>query len=183
MRRVVDRDRLLRFMRDMGREARSDATVYLTGGASALLLEWRPTTIDIDMKIEPESSDVLRSIPRLKETYDLNIELATPDHFIPPLPGWRDRSIFIVREGHLDFRHYDFYSQALSKLERGYTRDTADVEAMVARGLVQPSQLLRYLGEIETELYRYPAIDPPRFRRAVEAYVLNAVPRPGSAGG
>lgn len=178
MRRVVDRDRLLQFMRDMGRGARTDATVYLTGGASALLLEWRPTTIDIDMKIEPESSDVLRALPQLKETYDLNIELATPDHFIPQLPGWRDRSIFIVREGRLDFRHYDFYSQALSKLERGYARDTGDVDAMVARGLIQPSELLRYLEQIEPELYRYPAIDPPAFRRVVEAYVLTFVPHP-----
>ena len=171
MRRVVDRERLLAFMRDVGRSARNDATLYLTGGASALLMEWRPTTIDIDIKIEPESSDVLRELPRLKERYDLNVELAAPDHFIPELPGWRDRSPFIVREGHIDFRHYDFYAQALSKLERAHARDTADVDAMVARGLVERARLLRFYEAIEPELYRYPAINPAVFRRSVEAYV------------
>lgn len=171
MRRVVDRERLLGFLRQLGRASRSDATIYLTGGASALLLDWRPTTIDIDLKIEPESSEILRAIPELKDTYDINIELAAPDHFIPPLPGWRDRSIFITREGQVDFRHYDFYAQALSKLERGHARDTADVEEMIARGLVKPAELLRFFDAIEPELFRYPAITPAVFRRAVEAFV------------
>jgi hypothetical protein len=177
MRRVVDRERLLGFMRDLGHRARTDATLYLTGGASALLMEWRPTTIDIDIKIEPESSEVLREIPQLKERYDLNIELASPEQFIPELPGWRDRSPFIIREGRLDFRHYDFYAQALSKLERGHARDATDVDAMVAAGLVEPAKLLRFYELIEPELYRYPAINAPVFRRSVETYVQRA---PGS---
>jgi hypothetical protein len=171
MRRVIDRERLLRFMSDLGRRARTDATIYLTGGASALLLDWRPTTIDIDMKIEPESSDVLRAIPELKETYELNIELASPEHFIPELPGWRERSPFIAREGRINFHHYDFYAQALSKLERGHAKDMADVDAMVARDLINPAELLRFHDAIEPELYRYPAITPSAFRRVVEAYV------------
>ncbi|MEA2489231.1 MAG: hypothetical protein QOH21_1023 [Acidobacteriota bacterium] len=171
MRRVVDRERLLRFMHDLGREARSDATVYLTGGASALLFGWRATTIDIDMKIDPESNEILRALPDLKERYDLNIELASPDHFIPALPGWRERSAFIECCGPITFRHYDFYSQALSKLERGHARDTSDVDAMLAAGVIEPTELLRMYDAIEPELYRYPAITPAVFRRAVETYL------------
>lgn len=174
MRRVVDRERLLRFMRDLGRESRTNVTIYLTGGASALLFEWRPTTIDIDLKIEPESGEILRAIPQLKEIHELNVELAAPEHFIPPLPGWRDRSLFIGREGSIDFRHYDFYSQALSKLERGHARDTTDVDAMVERQLVDPLRLIQYYDLIEPELYRYPAVTPAVFRRAVEEYVRRA---------
>ena len=139
MRRIVDRERLLRFMDDIGRAARTDATVYLTGGASALLYGWRATTIDIDLKIDPETNEILRTLPALKERFDLNIELASPDHFIPPLPGWRERSPFIERCGHITFRHYDFYSQALAKLECGHARDTADVDSMLATGLVARS--------------------------------------------
>jgi hypothetical protein len=90
MRRVVDRERLLQFLRDVGREPSSEATVFLTGGATALLFGWRPTTIDIDSKIDPESSEILRALPRLKERYDLNIELASPDQVIPALPGWQE---------------------------------------------------------------------------------------------
>ena len=171
MRRVVDRERLLRFMQDVGRDARTEATVFFTGGASALLFGWRATTIDIDLKIDPESSEILRTLPALKERYDLNIELAAPDQFIPALPGWRERSAFIARHGRITFRHYDFYSQALSKLERGHARDTADVDAMRAEGVIEPRELLRMYDAIEPELYRYPAITPAVFRRAVETYV------------
>lgn len=42
---------------------------------------------------------------------------------------------------------------------------------MVRRGLVEAHRLLDYFREIEPKLYRYPAIDPPSFRRAVEDFV------------
>ncbi|HUP44081.1 MAG TPA: hypothetical protein VM779_01070, partial [Thermoanaerobaculia bacterium] len=67
MRRLVDRERLLRFMRELGRRSSTAARIYLTGGSSAVLLEWRASTIDIDLEIRPESEEILRSIPQLKE--------------------------------------------------------------------------------------------------------------------
>jgi len=39
---------------------------------------------------------------------------------------------------------------------------------MLLRHLVDPSAALGYFKAIEPELYRYPAIDPPTFRRSVE---------------
>jgi hypothetical protein len=101
----------------------------------------------------------------------VNVELASPDGFIPPLPGWQDRSSFIGREGHLSFYHYDFYSQALAKVERGHSQDRVDVREMLERGLIDPEELLRRFIQIEPELYRYPAIDPGSFRKAVEEVV------------
>jgi hypothetical protein len=68
----------------------------------------------------------------------------------------------------LSFLHYDFYSQALAKLERGHVKDLLDVQEMVRRALIEPDELLRLFTAIEPELYRYPAIDPPSFRAAVE---------------
>jgi len=32
-----------------------------------------------------------------KETLMINIEIASPAHFIPSLPGWEERSIFIKK--------------------------------------------------------------------------------------
>ena len=61
----------------------------------------------------------------------MNIELAAPDQFIPELPEWRDRSQFIESIGKVDFYHYDFYSQALAKLERGHDRDLKDVTYLI----------------------------------------------------
>ncbi len=53
MRRVVDSGRLHAFIEALGRVARAEARVYLTGGATAVLQGWRETTIDIDLKIDP----------------------------------------------------------------------------------------------------------------------------------
>jgi hypothetical protein len=40
---------------------------------------------------------------------------------------------------------------------------------MLARGLIEPARALEYCARIEPELFRFPAIDPATFRRAVEA--------------
>lgn len=168
MRRVADRERLQLFMRRFGAESPIDGRVYLTGGASALLYEWRSSTMDVDLRVEPDAGEILRSIPMLKEELELNVELASPGDFIPELPGWRDRSPFIVREGKLSFHHYDFHAQALSKIERRHPRDIDDVSAMLRLGLVTVPALHHYFALIEPHLYRYPAINPPTFRRAVE---------------
>jgi hypothetical protein len=170
MRRLVDTQRLHAFLKALGQEARGESRVYLTGGASAVLLQWRQSTIDVDLKIEPERDEVLRAIPQLKDRLELNVELASPGDFIPELPAWRDRSPFIMREGTLSFHHYDFYSQALSKLERRHARDLDDVIQMHARGLIDPARLREFFVGIEPQLYRYPAIDPRAFRAAVDEW-------------
>ncbi len=157
-------------MRALGREADRDGRVYLTGGSTAVLLGWREGTVDIDLKFEPESDRLLRAIPLLKERLELNLELAAPDQFIPELPGWRARSKWITREGRLDFHHYDVYAQALAKIERGHAQDREDVAQMLARGLVDRAELQRLFDEIEPQLYRFPAIDPASFRRAVSEF-------------
>lgn len=156
-------------MRGLAAAAVSDVSVYFTGGVSAVLMQWRQTTIDIDLKFVPEHDAIFRALPEMKERLEVNIELAAPDHFIPAIDGWAERSLLIGVEGRLTFYHYDFYSQALAKIERGHARDMEDVNAMIRLGLVEPVQAMEYFRQIEPRLFRYPAIDPPSFRRAVEA--------------
>lgn len=140
---------------------------YLVGGATAVIEAGAPT-VDVDLRIEPDE-DVLRVLPQMKDQLDLNIELASPADFLPELPGWRERSPFLFRAGPLDVFHYDLYSQALTKLERGFALDIADVAAMVSSGEVQPAQLLALYDAIEDQLYRLPAVEPRELRAAVEA--------------
>ncbi len=168
MRQLANADHLRQFMRALGAGADEETRLYFTGGATAVLLGWRPTTIDVDIRLFPETDRLLRTIPKLKEQLQLNIELACPADFIPELRGWQDRSIFIASEGQVAFHHYDLYAQALAKIERGHSQDLQDVRAMIARGLVDPQAVRRHFDEIEPLLYRYPAIHPPAFRRAVE---------------
>lgn len=121
MRELADADRIRRFMKAIGRAAEQPGRVYFTGGATAVLHGWRDSTIDIDVKLEPEQDAVLRAIATLKDELAVNVELASPPDFIPAPEGWAERSPFVGQEGRLSFFHFDLYSQALAKIERGHT--------------------------------------------------------------
>jgi hypothetical protein len=167
MREAVNAARLREFMRQLGTISAAEGRIYLTGGATAVLHQWRDTTLDVDIKIIPDDGRVLRVVPRLKESLNINVELASPTDFIPEVPGWQERSPFISREGALSFHHFDFYSQALAKIERGHRKDIADVRSMLTAGFIAAEEVLRLFEQIEPELYRYPAIEPAEFRKAV----------------
>jgi hypothetical protein len=158
-------------MRSLGAAADARARVYFTGGATAVLHGWRDSTVDVDLKCVPETDALFRALPRLKEELEINLELAAPSDFIPEVPGWEERSPFIAAEGLLSFHHYDPYAQALAKIERGHERDLLDVRAMLERGLVERATLLALHAAVEPQLYRYPAVDPPTFRAAVQRAV------------
>lgn len=83
-------------MRRLGGAARSPGRIYLVGGSSAVLVGWRETTVDVDLK-----------------------------------------------------------------------QDSADVRAMGSRGLVRAARILEFFEVIESELIRYPALDPASFREKV----------------
>lgn len=168
MREVADLERIRRFMQALGAAAEVATRVYFTGGATAVLLGWRPSTIDIDVKIEPDTDALFRAIPHIKESLSLNVELASPVDFIPVRPGWQDRSPFIVQERQASFHHFDLYAQALAKVERGHQQDLADVREMLSRGLIDTSGAREYFASIEPQLHRYPAVDPESFRRAID---------------
>lgn len=171
MRDLANKKKIQEFMRSFGRSARSESRVYFTGGVTAVLMGWRDATIDIDLRFDPELDEMFRSIPLLKEELQLNVELAAPSDFIPPLPGWETRCRFIEREGKVSFYHYDLYSQALSKIERGHVQDMQDVESMLRDGLVDRQKMLALYEEIKPQLYKYPAIDSDSFSRAVQRVV------------
>jgi hypothetical protein len=139
------------------------------------LLGFRDSTIDVDLKIIPDL-EILKSLPEIKERLQINIELASPDDFIPELPGWQERSPYIQREGPLEFFHYDLYAQALAKIERGHSTDLSDVRQMIEQGLVKPTRLLEFFTQIEDSLYRYPALHQESFRKAVEKVVNESSP-------
>jgi hypothetical protein len=158
-------------MEELGKRATTPGTIYLTGGATALLLGIRNQTIDIDIKMDPEPGGVFEAINDLKNGLDLNIELASPDHFIPRLPGWQDRSVTIGTFSRVLFKHFDYYSQALSKIERGFDRDIGDVTAFCNLGLVDLGELERLALAIRADLIRYPAIDADDFYRKLTDFI------------
>lgn len=168
MRPPVDRERLEALAEQLGRVASRRTIVYLTGGATAVLEGWRASTVDVDVRFDPETDELLRALPGLKEELQINVELTSPPDFVPELPGWQERSPLVFEAGNVQVRHFDPYSQALSKIERGFNQDLKDVADMVRTGLVEPGRLRELYRQIEPELFRYPAIDPAAFRRKVD---------------
>jgi hypothetical protein len=157
-------------MAALGDRVRGPGRIYLAGGATALLHGWRKMTIDVDLKPDPEPPGLFEAIADLKNELDINVELAGPDDFIPPIPDWRQRSVFIARHGPVEFYHYDPYGQALSKLQRRHGRDLLDVKSMVRDGLIRTGRLREMFDQIEPALIRYPAVDPASFRASVEDF-------------
>lgn len=168
----VDREKLLRFLEELSKRAKSAGKIYLTGGASAVLYGWRTSTIDIDLKLDPEPAGIFEAIRDLKEQLHINVELASPDDFLPPVPDWQSRSLLIAHFGNVEFRHYDFVGQALAKLERGHTKDVLDVREMLARNLVTIQALHEGLTAIVPALLRYPSLDEDQLKRKITEALL-----------
>ena len=173
MRQLADAARIRAVLERLGRATTAQIRIYLTGGSTAVLRGWRDNTVDVDLKLVPDDDRVLRAMQGLKDDLQVNLELAAPDQFIPPLPGWEDRSLFIAQVGSVGFHHYDPYSQTLAKIERGHEQDREDAQRMVSDGLVDTDELMRLFEAIEPDLYRYPAIDPASFRAAVVEFVAS----------
>jgi hypothetical protein len=158
MRRPLDPDRLRQVLDALGRACRGPGVVYLTGGATALLEGWRASTVDLDLKLDPEPDGAFAAIARIKEELDVNVELASPDDFLPELADWREHSTPVGRFGQVEVRHYDLRAQALAKLARGFERDVRDARAMLERGLVTCAALRAALEQMEPRLERFPRV-------------------------
>ena len=164
----TNRERVQQLIKELGELARVPGNVYLVGGSSLVLLEsGRETTIDVDLKLDPEPAGIFEGIAKLKNSLDLNIELAAPDQFIPEVPEWRSRSPLIQSIRLVEFRHYDFYRQALAKLERDHDRDRKDVDFLIKNNWIKRQKLRELFGTIEERLIRFPAINILQFRHNV----------------
>lgn len=171
LRQDTNREKTVKLFEYLGSRIKTSGTLYLTGGASAVLVGWRDRTVDVDCKFHPEPQGIYEALQEAKEKLDINIELAAPDHFIPPVPGWDSRSKFVGRYGQLDVYHYDFYSQALAKIERGHNRDLSDVESMVTLGLIEREKVGEFFQAIAGDLLRYPSINQKAFAKKVHDFL------------
>jgi hypothetical protein len=170
MRSEANKAEIEEFMTALGKRVTDNGSIYLTGGATAVLHGWRPMTIDVDLKPDPEPRGLFEALAVLKDELDINVKLASPDQFIPAIPSWRERSLFIGQQGAIQFFHYDPYGQALSKLQRGHERDHHDARSMLKAGMIQIERLQESFAQIEPQLIRHPGIDPATFRAAVEKF-------------
>jgi hypothetical protein len=172
MRPDANADKLQQFLAEIGKHSNSPGKLYLTGGATAVLHGWRSSTTDVDIKFDPEPQGIFEAIRDIKEELEINIELAAPDQFIPEIPGWQERSFFVGMFGKVEVYHYDFYAQALAKIERGHERDLIDVRAMCTANLINTRNLRRFFNQIKPLISRYPSLDADTFQAKVDAFIV-----------
>lgn len=167
MRPDVDRGQIENFLKNLGRTYRKPGRIYLVGGAALVHAGLRPgATQDIDLEIraadEDEMSDAVR---QLKDSMKINVEFANPADFIPLPPQWETNAKFIGRYGSIDAFYFDFYSIALSKIQRGNTRDVNDVRILLQSGYIDlPALDAAYQAVLPQVGKRpYTRLDPKQF--------------------
>ncbi len=176
LRPPVDRPAIERFLQRLGRLVRHPGRIYLVGGAALVHHQVRgphATTLDIDLALEVNNEQEIESaIQRLKQELDVNV-LASPGDFIPLPASWQRQAQYIGRYGPLEVFYFDYYSLALSKIERGTERDLHDVELLGHQGWITREGLDAAYQEILPQMGhgRYFNRDASRFTRQYMAAV------------
>jgi hypothetical protein len=173
VRQPVDRRRIEEFLRALGERFRHPGRLLLVGGTTVVLRDLRAQTLDIDLSADIDPAwreEFVRVVRELKESLDVNVEEVSPAEFIPLPSGHESRSVYVGRFGELEVCHFDPYSTALSKVERGTEKDFADVRAMLGAGLLVRDRLEACFKDC-LERYGRESLrqDPARFRRHFES--------------
>lgn len=167
MRPNVDKQAIESFLQQLGRAFRKPVRLYLVGGAALVHAGIRlGVTLDIDIQVGSENEgNLIVGIQRLIQQMQINIKFASPSDFIPLPSQWEAHAQYVGRYGQIDVFYVDFYSIALSKIERGTTRDIEDVRLLVQQQRITLEELDAAYQEVFAQLGkgRYPKITPERF--------------------
>ena len=98
--------------------------------------------------------------------------------------GYENRHEFVGRFGSLDVFHFDLYSTALSKIERGRVQDIEDVLALLRAGRIKWDRLKELFDEILPRMGKESLRqDPVEFGQNFEALEAMRRSAPNSSGG
>lgn len=172
MRQPVNLQRIQLFLETLSQRVHFACRIYLVGGTTLVSFGFREQTIDIDLALEVDNTHhqkLIETIRDLKEELSLNIEEANPGDFIPLPKGWKDRSLYFGTFGSITVFHFDLYSMALSKIERGTEVDFEDVRALLQHHKIEWQKLFSFYQEILPQ-YGKKSLrqDPARIQRNFE---------------
>ena len=151
LRASVDRTRIETFLAKLAEDFHRPGRILLVGGTTIVFEGLRQQTLDIDLVIEVDPkyhAELIQAIRKLKDRLSINVEEASPGDFIPLPAGYEGRHQFIERYGKLEVFHFDLYSTALSKIERGREQDYEDVLALLRAGLLEWEKIVACFAEI-----------------------------------
>lgn len=148
MRQQVGKQEIEQFLVQVGRTRRS-GRLYLTGGAVLVYRGIRSgQTLDINIQITLDPTDLTTEVAQLKHKLNINIEFASPGDFMPLPTQWEARSEFLRRYGQVDAFYFDWYSIALSKTQRANRQDILDVRLLIRQGYVDVTELDRLFQDV-----------------------------------
>lgn len=156
MRQRVGQQEIEQFLVQVGR-TRQPGRLYLVGGAAMVHRGIRPgQTLDIDIQITVDPANLTAQIAQLKQRLNMNIEFASPADFMPLPAQWETRSEFLKRYGQVDVFYFDWYSIALSKMQRANRQDVVDVQLLVRQGFIDLADLDRLYQDVLGKIGRPP---------------------------
>lgn len=168
MRPTVDKAEIERFLRTFGQQYRKPGRLYIAGGAALVHAGIRSGRTQ-DIYIEVTDGNMLFTIDQLKHRLHLNIEIASPRDFMPVPTQWEAMSQYVGRYGDIEVFYFGFYSIALSKIDRGTTRDLQDVQLLVQQKAIDLPTLDGAFQDVMSQVQtsqgrmRYPRFDPTAF--------------------
>ena len=170
LRPPVSRGRIEVFLQRLAQDYRQPARLYLVGGTSLVFEQLRPQTLDVDIVIEVSADrhgELIRVLRQIRDALSINVEEVSPAEFIPLPAGAENRHEFIGRFGQVDVFHFDWYSTALSKIERGRKQDLVDVVTLLQNKRLEWDELQAMFREI------LPLVGQKSLKQNPEVFALN----------
>jgi hypothetical protein len=176
LRRSVDRALIEQFLHFVGERYRRPGRLFLVGGTTLVFEGLRQQTMDVDLVMEVANVDhnaLIQVVRQAKQALDINVEEASPGDFIPLPAGHANRHVFIGTFGQVNVYHFDLYSTALSKIERGRRQDILDVILLLRAQRLEwrelDRQFLEILPQMELKSLRQDSAEFEKNFRALES--------------
>ncbi len=134
---------------------------------------WTNTRFDIQVTVDP--ANLTGQIAQLKQKMNINIEFASPGDFMPLPTQWEARSQFIKRYDQVDVFYFDWYSIALSKMQRVNRQDVIDVQLLIQKGFVDITELDFLYQDVLNKVGKppydrlFPNLSPQQFAQHYQA--------------
>jgi hypothetical protein len=152
----LDQELIKQFLAELGRRLDHPADLFLLGGGALLLLGNARSTLDLDYVGDDLKKDELQqAIDVLAGEMQIAVEAVPFEGFVPISEAARARHYFVGRFNALDVYVFDPYSIAVSKLDRGFDTDIADVAFLIRRKLVDLSVLQAELTAALTQAQEF----------------------------
>ncbi len=135
-------------LQKLGERVPPASEMILVGGSALALLGNSRLTIDVDfVGDDVHLSELHKTILQVAKELKISLEPVPLDRFIPLPEGSAERVIHIGQFGNLDIYVADPYSIALSKLDRGFDTDLADIVFLIQTDHVNFDDFQRMVRE------------------------------------